>query len=160
MNLTVRPATQDDARIISSIMVEAADWQKRNGHPAWHFDSISMEAVVREINLFFLAEIDAEASGSFKFQTEDKLFWPDHPGDEAAYLHKIAVRRKFAGGKISHSILVRAAEHARTLRKIYLRLDCDAASPSLRGVYENFGFVYHSDKSMGSFVVARYQYEI
>ena len=167
MELVMRHANRDDAKVISDILTEAAGWQKKNGHPAWQLDTLSEEKIVPHLELFFLAEVAGEAAGTFRFQIEDKLFWPDQLEDDAAYLHKVAVRRKFAGGKISQSMLAWAVEHARTLRKKYLRLDCDAVSPGLRAVYEDFGFTYHSDKlihpdnkQLGSFLVARYQYKI
>jgi len=160
MEFSVRQATPGDAKLISDILIEAARWQKARGFPAWQLDALSEENIIPQIDLFFLAEIAGEAAGTLKFQTEDRMFWPDQLEDDAAYVHKVAIRRKFAGGKISHLMLDWAVERTRTLKRNYLRLDCDAASPRLRAVYENFGFAYHSDKQMESFVVARYQYQI
>jgi len=156
----MRQATPDDAKIISDILTEAALWQKERGYPAWQLDTLTEEKITPQIDQFFLMEMGDEAAGTLKFQTEDKLFWPDQSEDEATYVQKVAVRRKFAGGAISHAMLMWAVERTRTHHRKYLRLDCNAASPGLRSIYEKFGFVYHSDKSMGAFVVARYQYKI
>ena len=156
----MRQATQDDAKIVSNILIEAARWLEQTGRPLWQIEDLAEEKIFTQIKLFFVAEVDREAVGTFKFQMEDKLFWPDQLEEDAAYIHKLAVRRNFAGRKISQSMLSWAVDHTRTLGKSYLRLDCVAARPKLRAVYENFGFVYHSDKQVGPYLVARYQYKI
>ena len=51
-----------------------------------------------------------------------------------------------------------AVDQARALDRDVLRLDCDADRVSLRAVYERFGFVYHSDRQVGPYYVARYEY--
>jgi GNAT superfamily N-acetyltransferase len=95
-----------------------------------------------------------------KIQLEDGQFWPDVPRDESIFLHRLAVRRRFAGGGISSSLLSWAAGRARSLRRDYLRLDCEASRPRLRAVYERFGFVHHSDRQVGPFYVSRYEYRV
>src|SRR5690606_8386728 len=76
------------------------------------------------------------------------------------FIHKIAVRRAFAGMGIAPLLLTHAVEQSRLRDKKYLRLDCDAPRPRLRSIYESFGFCYHSDWKVGAFHVARYQYEV
>ncbi|MEH2169833.1 MAG: hypothetical protein V7K41_24920 [Nostoc sp.] len=57
-------------------------------------------------------------------------------------------------------LLAWVVEHAQTLGKRYLRLDCDALCLRLRAVYEGFGFRYHSDRQVGAYFVSRYEYQI
>jgi GNAT superfamily N-acetyltransferase len=95
-----------------------------------------------------------------KFQLEDTLFWPDVPRGQSAFVHRLAVRRQFAGGVVSTVLLDWAVGRARTLGKTYLRLDCEASRLRLRAVYERFGFRHHSDRQVGANFVARYEYEI
>ncbi len=78
------------------------------------------------------------------------------PG-EALYLHRLAVRRVASGGQVSSALLGPAVGTAAARGARYLRLDCEASQPSLRAVYERFGFTFHSEHSVGPFVVARYQ---
>jgi hypothetical protein len=47
-----------------------------------------------------------------------------------------------------------------SLEKQFLRLDCAADRSQLRLVYENFGFQHHSDRQVGSYFVARYEYKV
>jgi GNAT superfamily N-acetyltransferase len=91
---------------------------------------------------------------------EDLLFWPDHPEPAAVYLHRIAIRRSFAGRGIPQIMLTWAVEYARSLGKKFLRLDCEANRPKLRLLYESFGFVHHSDKQVGPYLVARYEFTL
>ena len=53
-----------------------------------------------------------------------------------------------------------AVEQARLLGREYLRLDCEASRARLRAVYERFGFVHHSDRKVGPYCVARYEYRV
>ena len=53
-----------------------------------------------------------------------------------------------------------AVERARALHLEVLRLDCDADRVSVRAVYERFGFRYHSDRQVGPYYVARYEYPL
>jgi GNAT superfamily N-acetyltransferase len=98
-----------------------------------------------------------EAAGTVRFQLEDEEFWPDDPGDHAAYVHRLAVRRNFAGGAVSAALLAWALERTRALHRRVLRLDCDADRPGLRAVYERFGFRLHSFRQVGPYYVARYE---
>jgi hypothetical protein len=49
---------------------------------------------------------------------------------------------------------------ARELGRPLLRLDCEAARPRLRAIYERFGFSHHSDFSAGPYRVARYELRV
>jgi hypothetical protein len=46
------------------------------------------------------------------------------------------------------------------LGRRYLRLDCEASRTRLRAVYERIGFRFHSDKQVGSYFIARYEYDV
>jgi GNAT superfamily N-acetyltransferase len=75
-------------------------------------------------------------------------------------VHRLAVRRAFAGQGISTALLEWAVDRARTLGKRYVRLDCDADRSRLRAVYERFGFRLHSYRQVGSYYVSRYELQI
>ena len=82
------------------------------------------------------------------------------PLDESAFVHRFAVRRQHAGGKVSTVLLQWALSRTAALGRQYLRLDCEAARPKLRRVYERFGFQYHSDRQVGPHLLARWEYPI
>jgi GNAT superfamily N-acetyltransferase len=156
----VRAATPEDAPIVASILAEVDAWVAALGTPMWELGEVDAARVAAEVatGLFAIAWSGPEAAGTVKFQLEDPEFWPDRPGDNAAYIHRLAVRRKFAGGLISTALMTWAVERARGLGKDVLRLDCDADRTSLRAIYERFGFRYHSDRQVGPYYVARYEY--
>jgi GNAT superfamily N-acetyltransferase len=162
MTVSIRQATLDDAPTVASILSEAARWLEQSGKVMWRDGELTAETVAIDVGagLFQLAEADHEAAGTIKFQLEDKLFWPDIRQEESAFVHRLAVRRKFAGGVISVAMLQWAVERARGLQRRYLRLDCEASRLRLRAFYEGFGFHHHSDRQVGPYFVSRYQYAL
>jgi GNAT superfamily N-acetyltransferase len=160
-SIRIRPAIAQDSPVVASILTEAAEWQEQAGSPIWLEGELAIEKIGAEVaaGLFFLAEREAEPAGTVKFQLEDALFWPDRPTPDAAYIHRLAVRRRFRGQGVSTALLKWAAQRTQQLGRRFLRLDCDAHRPRLRGVYESFGFRHHSDRQVGPYFVARYEYD-
>ncbi len=162
MSLRIRQATQADTEAVAAVLLEAAQWLERTGARMWRDDELLPSRIAEDVaaGSFFLAEQEGEIAGVIKFQLEDELFWPDQPLGESACVHRLAVRRHFAGGAVSSALLRWAVEQARTLGKKYLRLDCEAARMKLRAVYERFGFRHHSDRQVGPYHVSRYEYRL
>ena len=160
--LTIRKANSDDTEQIAGVLLEAAQWLEQSGMKMWRGDELLPSHVDADVTegLFHLAEYDGEIAGVVKFQLEDELFWPDVPAAQSAFVHRLAVRRRFAGRGVSTALLAWAVERARSLRRDYLRLDCEASRSKLRSLYENFGFRHHSDRQVGPYFVSRYEYEI
>jgi GNAT superfamily N-acetyltransferase len=151
-----------DAEDVSSILREAAQWLEQSGMAMWRDDELLPARIVADVDarLFFVAEWEGVAAGVVKFQLEDSLFWPDVPQGQSAFVHRLAVRRQFAGGGISSALLRWAVGRTRSLGRDYLRLDCEASRPRLRAVYERFGFRHHSDRQVGPYFVSRYEYDV
>lgn len=162
MKIKVEVATLEEISIVSEILEEVANWLIEKGMPLWTLQEVSAEAIRSDVisGLYFLAQCDGKNCGTIKYQTEDKVHWPEANDGEAAYVHKIAVRRAYSGGEISIPLLQWATEKARNEGYKYLRLDCDSSRTSLRHIYERFGFEYHSEKQVGPYHVARYQLQL
>jgi GNAT superfamily N-acetyltransferase len=162
MRPSIRQAIPPDTPTIVGILSEAARWLEQTGNIMWRDNELLPSSIAVDVNAgsFFIAECDGEAAGVIKFQLEDALFWPDVPQGESAFVHRLAVRRKFAGGGISSIILNWAVEQARSLDKKYLRLDCEVSRTKLRAVYERLGFVHHSDRQVVPYFVSRYEYKL
>ena len=160
--IEITAAALEEAAVVAEILCEAARWLEEKGEPMWRQGELQPDAVAADVaaGQFFLARSAGEAAGTVKFQLEDALFWPDAPDPGAAYIHRLAVRRFFAGTGVSTAIFAWAAERTRGLGRRFLRLDCDALRPRLRAVYEAFGFAHHSDRRVGPYLVARYQYDV
>ena len=130
--------------------------------PLWRGDELEPTQIATDVcaGLFFLAEHSADSAGTVKFQLEDSVFWPDARQEDAAYIHRLAVRRRYAGTGLSTAVLRWAVERTRSLGRRYLRLDCEASRLRLLAIYEDFGFQRHSDRHVGSYFVSRFEYDV
>jgi GNAT superfamily N-acetyltransferase len=160
--ISIRQATIADLEIVADVLAEAAMWLERRNMRLWQPEHIAPTAINQDIQqgLYYLAVYEGAVAGVVKFQTEDLEFWPDIDQSSSAFLHRLAVRRQFSGGSVSTQIFQWAIAHSYTLGKQFLRLDCVADRLRLRAVYENFGFQHHSDRQVGAYFVARYEYVI
>jgi GNAT superfamily N-acetyltransferase len=162
LNITIRQAVARDAADIEAMLVEAARWVDALGVKMWEEGELASERIASEIRLgqFFIADCDGEPAGVIRFQLEDRLFWPDIPQHDSAFVHRLVVSRRYQGQGISTALLEWAVDRARALGKKYLRLDCDEARPKLRSLYEHFGFLLHSFRHVAPYYVARYEYPL
>jgi GNAT superfamily N-acetyltransferase len=160
--IKIRQATPQDTEVVADILREAARWLEQTGMLMWRQNELEPVRIATDVSagLFFLAELANELAGTVKLQLDDPLFWPDARQEEAAYVHRLAVRRRYAGTGLSTALLRWAADQARARGRWYLRLDCEASRPRLRAVYERFGFRFHSDRQVGPYLVARYEYDV
>jgi hypothetical protein len=160
--ISIRQAKASDTETVSSILQEAANWLISRGTPLWKADELVPDKIGTDVSggLFWLADVDGAPAGCVRFQTEDRLFWPDVPPHESAFIHWLAVRRQFAGGAVSGTLIQWAKTRAARLGKRYLRSDCEAKTRSLCAVYERAGFKKHSERQVGPYWVARYECEL
>lgn len=158
----IRQAVIADTDAVSAVLVEAATWLRERGMPMWKGDELQPERITADVasRQFYVADLAGGIVGVVKFQLEDELFWPDAPRGGAAYVHRLAVKRAFAGRGISTALLEWAVCRTRELGRPFLRLDTDAARPKLRSIYERFGFRHHSDRQVGPYFVARYELDV
>ncbi len=159
MTLDVRRATAADLELVAVVLNEAAAWLAGHGEAIWAPDELSAATLAPDVRAgyFYVGFVDGEAAGVLRLTLDDELFWPDATLGEAAYVHRLAVRRAWAGGRLSSDLLSFAADEAKRRGCRYLRLDCIASRPKLRAIYERYGFRYHSDRHVGPYHVARYE---
>src|SRR5262249_59835545 len=96
--VNVREASDEDVDIVIDVLREASHWLEARGLPMWYDDELASEEIASQLakRLFFIAEFRGDAAGVIRFQLEDALFWPDAKENESAYVHRFAVRRKYA----------------------------------------------------------------
>lgn len=159
--IEVRRAESGDVVVVAAILTEAAQWLERRGMGMWRANELTPERISKDVadGLFYLAHV-GQPVGTIKFQLSDVEFWPDLPGSDSAFVHRLAVRRTFAGGSVSTALLAWAVNRTAELGRRFLRLDCEASRPRLRAVYERFGFRRHSDRQVGPYFVARYELDV
>lgn len=161
MTPDIRQASPIEVGLISNVLLEAAHWLQEIGQPLWKNEELQPDRLMVDVKagLFYLACVAGEAAGVFKMQDEDALFWPDVPGGESIFIHRVAVRRKFAGGQVTTAMVDYAKQTTAAMGKRFLRLDC-ASRPKLCRIYESHGFLKQSTRQVGPYVVTRYQFEI
>ena len=160
--LNIRTANTNEALLVSDILIEAAAWLEECAMPMWQLNELTPELILSDVTagLFALAWDGNEAAGTVKFELEDPIFWPEVAKGDAAYIHRLAVRRRYAGRGISTALLEWSVAETRRAGRRFLRLDCEVSRPRLRRVYESFGFSYHSDRAIGPYMVARYEFPV
>lgn len=158
----IRRAAPSEAALVADVLTEAALWLRARGDELWRPETVSVSEVAPDVceGLYFLAWSGSDAVGTMRLTWTDPFYWPEGASGEALYLHRLAVRRSFAGGRVSSVLVLWAAAHARAHGVPFLRLDCEASRMALRRVYERFGFVLHSERPIGQSLVARYQLEL
>jgi GNAT superfamily N-acetyltransferase len=109
---------------------------------------------------YVLAIVETEVVGTARVTREDAECWPEAVPGVAVYVHRVAVRRAWAGRGLPGIVLGWCATHAEQLGCSYLRLDCDASRPKLRALYEGLGFGFHSERRVGQHTVARYERDV
>lgn len=155
-------AENDGAEVVSEILTEAARWLIERGGRLWEPSELTAEKIAPEVRqgLFWLALTpDGEHAGCIRYQLSDPEYWDDVPHEDSAFVHRVAVRRRFAGAGVSRQMIEWAKERARSDGKKFLRLDC-AKREKLRRIYEGFGFRYHSEKRREPYLVVRYEYDL
>jgi GNAT superfamily N-acetyltransferase len=163
MAIQIRQALPGEARVVEDILLEASAWVDALGVVMWEEGELNAARIAAEVaaGQFLIADVDGEAAGVIRFQLEDRLFWPDLPSpNESAFVHRLAVRRRYKGQGVSDALLAWSVDRARALGKRHLRLDCDESRPKLRTLYERFGFRFHSFRQVGAYYVARYEYPL
>lgn len=158
-DMKIQPAQSSETAEVAAILREAAVWLAQRGMPLWQPSAFEPDRLVADVarGHYMLARWHGSPAGTFKYQREDPEIWPDAVPAEAAYIHRVAICRRYAGSALAAVMLHAAAARAQQEGCRYLRLDCDAARPRLRAVYERCGFTFHSDHVLGSYHVARYQ---
>jgi GNAT superfamily N-acetyltransferase len=160
--LDIRFAGEAESAVVSSILVEAATWIAARGAPVWPLEQLSAEAIAADVvaGRFVLARVGSEAIATARLTGEDPECWPDAVVGVAMYVHRIAVRRAWAGRGVVAMVLAWCEKHAAALGCRQVRLDCDSARPKLRRLYEGLGFRFHSQQRVGAYTVARYEREV
>ena len=144
----------------SEILTEAACWLIERGEPLWRPEDLRAELLrpLVETGSLHLARDGDETVGTIVLQWDDRLFWPDLPAAESAFIHRLAVRRRWAGSGVAAAVMDWAALRAREAGRSWLRLDCSARHEGLARYYEAAGFERHSSgKLADGYPFLRYQ---
>lgn len=142
MAMQVGRGSIDDAKAAAAILREVSEWLIGAGKRLWNPDEIADADVAqhaRQGELIVGCE-DGEPVACMYLQTSDSLFWPLAREGEALYIHRLAVRRAYAGRGRAREMLDWAAEEAKRSGRMFVRLDTEVR-PAVIALYEDAGFV-------------------
>ena len=163
MKNEIKKVTKETIDVFSDILKEAAEWMISKEFMNWDPTQFTVEAVLRDcdINELYLCYINDEPAGCLRLQNEDEMFWPDKPAGDALYIHKLAVRRRFAGMGVSKVMIDWVKNHAADKGVPYVRLDCIANRKKLCKIYMNQGFKQVDERQVfGDSPTARFEYRV
>lgn len=137
--LTTGFAEVADAGAIAGVLAEAAAWMRERGAPPWLEQDTgpSFIAARTAAGEMVAARRSGEVVGVCTLTRADPAFWPEDQPGEAAYLHRLAVPRAEAGGRVTPILIAFCAETARSWSCRALKLDCH---PQISHVYHRLGF--------------------
>jgi GNAT superfamily N-acetyltransferase len=158
-DIMIQPAALPETAVVAAILCEAAAWLEQRGMPLWQPSAFEPHSLATDVasGQYMLARWNGSPAGTFKYQYDDTEIWPDARPGEAAYIHRVAICRRYAGSGLAAVLLQAAAARAQRERCRYLRLDCEFDRLRLRAIYERCGFTYDSDHLVEPYHVARYQ---
>jgi GNAT superfamily N-acetyltransferase len=156
--VNVRRALPADAAVSAEILDEASAYIRALGFGHWTVPFPQDELAHRiERGELYLVDVDGDPAATLTLLWDDPAFWGERPPD-AVYLHKLAVRRAFAGRGLGAAIVDWVDGHAASAGREFVRLDCQRDDPGIRAYYERLGFEHRGDKDDDSrFPVALYE---
>ncbi|WP_145412617.1 N-acetyltransferase [Paenibacillus xylanexedens] len=145
-------AQPEDTEEVLSLLAETASWLKSKGSSQWNAllqgeDSHDTPSAIRRGDVFVFKK-EAQIAGMVILMQKpspwDLKLWGDqaHAEDGAIYLHRLAIRRKYARTGLGKSILEWSSRGIQFENKSLVRLDCGADNVTLNTFYAGNGFRY------------------
>lgn len=125
------------------VMREVSAWARERGYRVWPEEWLTPEEMVTDDagpENFCIGMLDGEVACAFILQWKDGEYWPKKPEYGAAYLHKLCVRRKFAGRGMTGRVIGAVKEECRRRGIPYIRLDTALDEKRVRKIYLDAGF--------------------
>jgi ribosomal protein S18 acetylase RimI-like enzyme len=146
------------------IMKEVAEWGRSKGYRVWLDDWLCRDKLINDEateNTFCVGYIDNKPACTFILQWSDSTWWPDAVKYEAAYIHKLCVRREFSGMGLVQKCLDYISQECKKKGAKYIRLDTGWDESKMKEIYTNLGFkVVEKVKLKNKKEMALFEYEI
>jgi len=162
-DVCIRHATEADTGVIEEIMLDVVTWMDTTGRHQWPAEESTWDYLKNRFKAedFHTGFVEGEGACCCVIIDHDPNFWPDVPLGESLYLHKVAVKRKFAGEGYCDAMLDYAKDMARERGIKTLRLDAHQSRTKVRAIYERNGFKCVEEKTMfGYYHTAMYLCEL
>lgn len=148
-NIKIHQAEFKDLELVRRLLQETALWLRSIGSTQWSDilegrDNHNILQAVKNGEVYY-ATIDKQPAGMFLLwasQSEwDAGLWGNEAAGEWFYLHRLMIRRQYAGTSFARRLLESAKEIAGNKQKKGIRLDCMAERDYLNYLYTQAGFV-------------------
>ena len=139
MHITFRNDTTNDFFLI---VREVAQWLTDDGQELWAVDTLIADNLIDEHtrgNCYVLYVGDIPAA-TFILQGQSLIYFPDVLPNTAGIIHKLAIRRAFAGRNLFQFILDFCKDDCLKRGIHEILLETDATRPALMRFYERNGF--------------------
>ncbi len=163
MNLLIKNITHSELEEFINILNEARTWLKNQGMEMWNENQVTAQNLLKNNSLdqMYIAYSNKESAAVMILQEEDTLWSDDESRNDSLFLHKLAIRRRYAKSGLSQEMINWAKNRAKQLNKMYLKLDCAADRPKLCKFYESQGFKKVREKLvLGKYSTAFYEFHI
>lgn len=142
--IVVRAAKADELDVVVDLWEEVRAWFAAQGIDQWQYPPrlATIRANIAAGDECWILEREGHTVGTVTLdENADPEFWVagDAPGD-ALYVHRMIVRREFAGAEIGSAVMDWASKRARAAGKNWLRLDAWRTNPRLQRYYADHGF--------------------
>ena len=157
--------TKGDVEESLSIMREAAQWLINKGCPLWNLDDLTSEKMKNDDDEFIVMwNKNGKSIATLLLNFEDRFFWSDIQTGSSGFIHKVSIRREYAGKSLAKNIIEYAIQECKQRGIKSIRLDCDSQRKSLCDFYEGIGFSFKEVKTLntrqGEFSAALYEMNI
>ncbi|MEJ8841522.1 GNAT family N-acetyltransferase [Lacibacter sp. H375] len=149
MQTRIMPATAADSDTICQLFEQAIAYQKEHNYIGWEsYDKLRIEKDIDAQLLFKILSND-QVVGIFTIYYSDPLIWREMEKNDAIYIHRVVLNRKFQGIKLFKLALDWTMEHARERGLNYIRIDTWAANEKIISYYKNYGFRFIENYTTG-----------
>ncbi len=125
-----------------NIMKEVATWGSSIGLNLWKVEQLTRERLMVNVleDDFYVGKVSGNTACCMMLQWSDNFFWPNSKENEAGYVHKLCVRREYAGLGLPGKMIEYAIEQCKRRDIKYLRLDTGWNNEKLCNLYKSLGF--------------------
>ena len=125
-----------------TILREVGQWLVDTNQTLWTIDTLTADNLINEYTEgnCYVMYVDDTPAATLILQWKDPHFWPDVPDNTSGFVHKLAIRRAFAGQNLFAAIIDFCRDECLSRGIHQLQLETDATRPKLTQFYERHGF--------------------
>ncbi len=141
----IKQAEEQDILAIEEILLDAVIWMQKNKlQNQWNENNIKWDYLSKDYNInnFYINYQNGVPVGCMAITDLDTKYWSEIQQGKSLYIHKLAIKRIYAGKGVSKELIDFAKNLSLKNGINSLRLDCNLYRNKLRMLYEKEGFTY------------------